>query len=61
VEWAVQWHVNLAPGEAFQFSADKMITIIPEPAAMAILTAGGLAMRGRGRRRGQGRRKRLSA
>ena len=61
VEWAVQWHVNLAPGEAFQFSADKMITIIPEPAAMVILTAGGLATRGRGRRRGQGRRERLSA
>ena len=50
VEWAVEWHVNLAPGQAFQFSADKMITMIPEPGAMVILGAGGLAMRRRRRR-----------
>ncbi|MFO8014390.1 MAG: PEP-CTERM sorting domain-containing protein [Phycisphaerae bacterium] len=41
VEWAGQWDVTLAPGEAFQLSKDKMIT--PEPATLALL-GGGAAM-----------------
>ncbi len=38
VEWAGQWDVTLAPGEAFQLSKDKMIT--PEPATLALLGGG---------------------
>lgn len=38
VEWAYQWDVTLAPGEAFLLSKDKMIT--PEPATLALLGSG---------------------
>jgi hypothetical protein len=42
VEWAGQWDVELAPGEALQLSKDKMI--VPEPATLALLGGGAAAV-----------------
>jgi len=45
VEWAIQWHFDLAPGETG--SIDKVLFIavpIPEPMTMSLLALGGLTL-----------------
>lgn len=40
--FAFQWNVNLAPGDYWQMSKDKMLQPVPEPASLLVL--GGLAL-----------------
>ncbi len=42
VTFAYQWDVTLAPGTSFQLS--KLIEIVPEPSAMAILAMAGISV-----------------
>lgn len=38
--WAFQWNANIAPGQSFIISKDKLL--VPAPGAAALLTLGGL-------------------
>jgi hypothetical protein len=43
VTWALEWDVTVAAGDSFIIGKDKSITGVPEPTALALLSAGLLA------------------
>ena len=47
--WGFQWDIDLAPGDTFIISKDK--NLVPEPAGLAMLGLGGLALMIRRRRK----------
>jgi hypothetical protein len=50
VAWALEWEFSLAPGASYAISENRLLTMIPEPAALALLALGGLAIIRRRRR-----------
>jgi len=44
VAWALEWDFPLAPGASYLISENRLLTIVPEPATLALLALGGLAI-----------------